>query len=209
MHVGMVLQSLSPGMENGQEAYFGSQTFGIGGHFQKSLGYRSEQASIDDCRVLQGERRQLVRQGEDHMTIRNGQDLLRPGSQPLVTCPAVALWAMSVAARSVFNHLMGAMVALLYIGAEGGGAARADIPESLPLLGRQHVSPAIEEFLTVLAEDIGDFQLAFRYLLRASAEYSTGCRESASKGLGAAWSRFRDTRRYLAVVRMSAWPSRT
>jgi len=49
-------------MENGQEAYFGSQTFGIGGHFQKSLGYRSEQASIDDCRVLQGERRQLVRQ---------------------------------------------------------------------------------------------------------------------------------------------------
>ena len=143
------------------------------------------------------------------MGIGNRQNLLGLGGQPLVTCPAVALRAMPVAAGPVFNHLMGAMVALLYIGAEGGGAARADIPESLPLLGRQHVSPAIEEFLAVLAEDIGDFQSGFRYLLRPSAEYSTGCRESASNGLGAAWSRFKDTRRYLAVVRMSAWPSRT
>ena len=104
---------------------------------------------------------------------------------------------------------MGAVVALLYVGAEGGGAACADIAERLPLLGRQYVSPAIEELLTVLAEDIGDFQPGFRYLLRPSAEYSTGCRGSASKGLGAAWSRFSDTRRYLAVVRISAWPSRT
>src|SRR5258706_5447430 len=143
------------------------------------------------------------------MSIRNGQNLLRPGGQPLVPCPAVTLRAMPVAARSVFNRLMGAVVALLYVGAEGGGTARADIPESLPLLGRQHVSPAIEEFLTVLAEDIGDFQPGFRYLLRPSAEYSTDCSGSASKGLGSAWRRFMDTRRYLAVVRISAWPSRT
>ena len=57
---------------------------------------------------------------------------------------------------------MGAVVALLNVTAEGSRAARADIPESLPLLGRQHVSPAIEEFLTVLTEDVGDFQSGFR-----------------------------------------------
>src|SRR5450759_4644044 len=209
MHVGMVLQSLGPGMQDGQEAQFGSQTFGIGGHLQKRLGYGPEQDPIDDSRVLQGQRRQFVRQGEDHMTIGNGQDLLRAGGEPLVARPAVALRAMPVAARSVFNHLMGAVVALLYVGAEGGRAARADIPESLPLLGRQYVSPAIEEFLTVLAEDIGDFQPGFRHRFRPSADYSTGCSGSASKGLGAACSRFMDTRRYLAVVRISAWPSRT
>src|SRR5258708_34400668 len=62
------------------------------------------------------------------MSIRNGQNLLRPGGQPLVTCPAVTLRAMPVAARSVFNRLMGAVVALLYVGAEGGGTARAEYP---------------------------------------------------------------------------------
>src|ERR1700694_202873 len=209
MHVGMDLQSLSPGVQDGQEAQFGSQTFGIGGHFQKSLCYGPEQNPIDDLRILQSQRRQFVWQSEHHMAIGNGQNFLRPLGKPLVARPAVALWAMPVTARTVFNHLMGAVIALLYVGAEGGRAARADIPESLPLLGRQYRSPAIQEFLTMLAEDIGDFTSRFRPLLRPSAEYSTDCSGSASKGLGAACSRFRDTRRYLAVVRISAWPRRT
>src|SRR3954454_3220314 len=104
---------------------------------------------------------------------------------------------------------MGAVVALPYVCAKGGGAARADIPERLPLLGRQYISPALEEFLTVLAEDIGDFQPGFRHRFRPSAEYSTPFSWSASKGLGAARNRCMDTRRYLAVVRISAWPRRT
>ena len=115
MQMGMVLQSLSPGMQNGQEAQFGSQTFGVGGQLQQRLGYGPEQDSIDDSRVLQGQRRQFMRQGEDHMAIGNGQDLLRPCGKPLVARPAVALWTVPVAARSVFNHLMGAVVALLYL----------------------------------------------------------------------------------------------
>jgi hypothetical protein len=69
---------------------------------------------------------------------------------------------MPVAAGSIFNHLMEAVVALLDVRAKGGCAACDDVLECLPLLGRQNVSPAIEEFLTVLAEDIGDFQPGFR-----------------------------------------------
>src|SRR5664279_4724192 len=104
MHVGMVLQSLGPTVQDGQEAQFGSQTFGIGGHLQKRLGYGPEQDPVDDSRVLQSQRRQFMWQGEDHMRVGNGQDLLRPGGQPLVARPAVALWAMPIAARSVFNY---------------------------------------------------------------------------------------------------------
>ena len=170
----VLFQTLGPGMQDGQEAQLGSQTFGVGGHLQKRLGDGPEQDPIDDSRVLQGERRYFVRQGEDHMAIGNGQDLLRPGGKPLVARPAVTLRAMPVAARSVFNHLMGAVVALPNVGAEDGGAACADIAESLPLLRRQYRTPAIEEFLTVLAEDISDFQPGFRHRLRPSAEYSTG-----------------------------------
>jgi hypothetical protein len=49
------------------------------------------------------------------------------------------------------------MVALLYVCAEGSSTARADVSEGLALLGRQYMSPAIQELLPVLTEDIGDF----------------------------------------------------
>jgi hypothetical protein len=92
------------------------------------------------------------------MTVGDGQKFLGPSRQPLVTLPAVALGAVPVAARLVFDHFMGTVIALLNELAERGSAARADIPEGLPLLGRQHVSPAVQELLPVLTEDIGDFQ---------------------------------------------------
>lgn len=157
-------------MEDSQESHSGSETLGIGGHFQKSFGYGSEQNPVDDARVLQSQWRQFARQGENHMTIRNGQNLLGPVGKPLVARSAVALRAMPVATRPVFNHLVRAVVALLYVCAERSRAARADIPENLLLLGRQHISPALEEFLTVLAEDIGDFQPMFRHRRRPSLE---------------------------------------
>jgi hypothetical protein len=58
----------------------------------------------------------------------------------------------------VLGELMGAVIALLQMSAEGGGSACADVAESLELLAREHVAPAVEEFLSVAAEDIGDFQ---------------------------------------------------
>jgi hypothetical protein len=65
---------------------------------------------------------------------------------------------MPIATRLELDHLMGAVIARLYILAEGSGAACADVPEGFPLLGRQDVSPAVEELLPVESEDIGDFQ---------------------------------------------------
>ena len=50
------------------------------------------------------------------------------------------------------------MVALPDVRAEGGGAACGDVTECLALLARENIGPAVEEFLSVLAEDIGDFQ---------------------------------------------------
>ena len=89
---------------------------------------------------------------------------------------------------------MGAVIALLYEFAERGRAARADVPEGFPLLGRQHVSPAVEELLPVLSEDIGDFQPMLAHRCRPlSWERSMGRNCNASKGLLAACRRFRET----------------
>ena len=108
-----------------------------------------------------------MRQRENNVAIRYRQDLRGPITQPLISRPAVALGAMTVTARPICDLLMPAVIALLHLRAEcGGAAARADVSECLPLLGRQYISPAMEELLTVLAEDIGDFQPMFRHRRR-------------------------------------------
>ena len=91
------------------------------------------------------------------MAIGDRQNLRGPIAQPLIPCPAVALWAMAVAARTVRNLLTPATISLLDLGAECGGTTRADVSECLELLRRQYISPSLQKLLTVLAEDIGDF----------------------------------------------------
>jgi hypothetical protein len=61
------------------------------------------------------------------------------------------------------------MITPLHMGAERGGTACDDVSECPPLLWRQHISPAIEEFLTVLTKDIGDFQPMLVHLCRPSS----------------------------------------
>ena len=82
---------------------------------------------------------------------------------------------------------MGAVIALPQVSAEGGGSAGADVAECLALLAREHVAPAVEEFLSVPTEDIGDFQSRLAHRWRVlSTDRSMGCTCRESKGLGAA-----------------------
>lgn len=144
------------------------------------------------------------------MTVRNGQNLLRPLRQPLVPSTAVTFWAMPIATRLVFDDLVCAVVTLLQVCAERDGTTCANVSECLPLRARQYMSPALQQFLAIQAEDIGDFQPMLHYYRRPSSlEYSIGCKTSASKELWVACNRRKETWRYLAVVRISAWPSRT
>ena len=53
---------------------------------------------------------------------------------------------------------MRAVIALLRMGAQRGGAACADVPECSQLMGRECMAPSLEELLFVLAKDIGDFE---------------------------------------------------
>jgi hypothetical protein len=77
--------------------------------------------------------------------------------------------------------------------AEHGGTACADVTEYLALLIRPHAAPAVEEFLSVLSEDIGDFQPMFTPGCGCSLrEPSIGLNCNASKGLRAACQRFHE-----------------
>ena len=129
----MVFEALIPGMEDGQKPQPDTEPLGIGGQLHQRLGRGTEQDAIDHTRVLQGQRRQFMGEGENDVAIRNRQHLLGSGGQPLIARSAVALGTMPVAARSILGELMRAMIALQHVRAERGSAACADVAESLPL----------------------------------------------------------------------------
>src|SRR5260370_25532963 len=106
-------------------------------------------------------------EGENDVALGNGQDFLSAGGKPLIARPGVALWTMPVAARSILDELMRAVVAGEDVRAERGGAACGDVTENPLLLGGQHMAPAVEEFLAVLAEDIANFESLVAHRCRA------------------------------------------
>ncbi len=69
MHMGVVLEVLSPRVEDCQKADFGPEVSGISGNLQQGLRGGPEQQVIDNSRVLQGERAESRRQGENDMEV--------------------------------------------------------------------------------------------------------------------------------------------
>jgi hypothetical protein len=149
-----------------------------------------------------------MRQRKHDVAVRNRQKFPCSVAEPLVTCAAMALGAMTIAAGSVGNLLLAAMIALLYLGAERSSTACADVSEGFALLRRKHVPPTLQEFLSVLAEDVGDFRLGRTHRLRPSpSDCTTSITCRPSKGLTMALRVLFETCRYLAVVWRSACPS--
>ena len=63
---------------------------------------------------------------------------------------------------------MRTMLAFLYVAAQCGSAAGDDVTESFPLRWGDDVSPLLQEFLAIFAEDIGHFEPMFSHRLRPS-----------------------------------------
>jgi len=56
-----MFELLFPGVEHAKEADFGAEMFGVAGDLGKGFGSGLQQQMVQDFRVLQNERRQLVR----------------------------------------------------------------------------------------------------------------------------------------------------
>jgi hypothetical protein len=72
--------------------------FGIGGYGLEGLCASVKQQIVEQFLVLQGQRGEFPRHGEDHMNVGRGQKLLTTGFQPALPGMGLALWAMSIAA---------------------------------------------------------------------------------------------------------------
>ena len=79
-------------MQDAEEPDLSTEMFGVPGDL--------EQKAVDFALVLQRQRSQLMRQGEDNMDVRYGQKIPAAGIEPAVTGVGLALWTMPVSARN-------------------------------------------------------------------------------------------------------------
>ena len=113
VHMGMMLQSLVPGMEHAEEADFGTEVAGITRDLEQGVGAGTKQQTVDQALILQREWSQLARQGENNVQVARGQQFAFPCLEPANTGVALASWAMPVTARVVRDGRVSAVRALI------------------------------------------------------------------------------------------------
>jgi hypothetical protein len=100
MDMGMVMEVLSSGVKHGEEAELGTQVSGIGSDLEQGLRRGAQEKMVDNLRVLQSQRGQLLRQGKDQVEVRHREKFAGSLDQPLVAGRELAFWTMPVAAAN-------------------------------------------------------------------------------------------------------------
>ena len=113
-------------MEHGDEADLGTEMTGVGGDGAQGRGGAAEQDVVDDALVLQGNRGDRLGDGEDHMEVRHRQQVGLACFQPGSARQRLALGAVAIPAGIIGDADMRAVVALLYMSAQGCGPADLD-----------------------------------------------------------------------------------
>jgi hypothetical protein len=152
MDVGMQLKILSPGVQNSDVPEFCLQLAG-GTDIQQGFAARIEEKVIQQLFVLESQRSNRTRHGEDDVEIMDLQELGLAGGNPLFPGWALALWAVAVPTRVVRVLFAAAPIALVHVATEDGGAAVDDVPHDFPLQWGDGEALGIAE--SVATKDVG------------------------------------------------------
>ena len=155
----MLVQWLAPGVEDGQAPNLRAQMLGVPGDVLERLGDRAKEQPIEQTRVLERQRPEVVWQGKDDMDVGRVEHLALPGCKPRGLGGAMAFGAATVPARVVCLFFVPTVVALGDMPPEGGSAAQGDGPQGPVLLAREGVPIAGQKGGAMLAHHIGDFKL--------------------------------------------------
>ncbi len=156
MHVRVMFEFLIPGVEHTEEADLRAEMSGIASDFEESCGTGLQQEMVQEFLVLQGERRQFVRQGKDNMDIARGEKLLTTRLEPTSTGVGLTLRAVPVAAAVVRDGRTVATVgALIEMPTQGGGATACDGPQHGEVLPGDPPAAAFDEGASRGANQIG------------------------------------------------------
>ena len=126
MEMGMMGQRLAPGVQDGETTDPGAEAPRVRRQRRHRLGRRPEQDRIDEPLVLEGDRRDWLRQGEDDMEIGHGQEFGLARGEPSRAGGPLTLRTMPVATGVVGDPRRAAIVAGLDMAAERRGATGLD-----------------------------------------------------------------------------------
>ena len=96
----MGLQLLTPGMQHAEEADLGPEMSRRASDFEQGFSTGTEQQAVEELLVLQGEGRQPMRESEDQVGVRGGQDFPAARLNPTVAGVGLALGTVSIAAAN-------------------------------------------------------------------------------------------------------------
>ena len=148
------MRSLPPSVQDSDHASLGAKMFWVRGDDADRLGRRLEQDVVDERLVLQGDRRDRRRNGEDEVEIRNRQELRATIGEPLCAREPLALGAVPVATAIVGDADLPAVLALFGMPAERRRPARLDGGHRAALVNRQPSALRGAKCVAVAAEDI-------------------------------------------------------
>jgi hypothetical protein len=156
--MGMVLQGLAPGMEDGGHPELCAQMLGIGRDGGERLGRRAEQDRIDDRLVLECDLSGWRRYGEDDVEVLDWKQLGLSRRQPLSTRQPLALRTMAIATGVIGDARCTAIVALLDMPAERRRPTRRDGTHHAPLDAAEMTGMHLPKSFAVAAEHIRHLQ---------------------------------------------------
>ena len=102
---------MPPCVQDRDHAGLGAEMFWVGSDDADRLGSRLEQDVVDECLVLESDRRDWRRHGEDDMKIGDGQQFGAAICKPLEARQTLALRAMPIAAGIVGDADLAAILA--------------------------------------------------------------------------------------------------
>jgi hypothetical protein len=100
MQVRMKLEVLSPTVQDGKEADFRSEVLGVRRDGFQSLSCGTEENAVDSLLVLESDRSNLFRHGEDDMKVRDLKKFGLAVLKPLGSGKRLTFWAMAIPARN-------------------------------------------------------------------------------------------------------------
>ncbi len=113
-------------MEDRSDADRAAEVMRVASEGEQGVRSGTEEERIDHARIAVGERIERVREGEDDVTIRNGEQLGAARGEPPLLGECLALRAMAIAAGVVRDPPGAAAVTRLPMPAQAGGAAGRD-----------------------------------------------------------------------------------
>jgi hypothetical protein len=156
MEMGMEEEILSPAVQDGREADFSPQVFGIPREHGECAGRGVEEEIVEGALVAQGQGVEFMGESEDEVEVADRQQAFQAVLQPLGSLEGLTLRAMAVAAGIVGDANVSATSAGIAVPTQCGTSTLFDPTHHPALRSRGLVDTTI--FLTVYPENVGDLE---------------------------------------------------